>query len=169
MPSRSPAPLPELPPPRHRLVPADEARDRDGIAIFMGSADRKGDWEMPRHFRVACILGSSVLDLREARIPSGRSVLEVIVVAGSIELLVPPGVQVQHSLDSFMSEASIVPDPSAEATDAGPVIHVVGSVYLGSVETHVRLPGEGAREAKRRIRALRRAQTSRAFGGSVVP
>lgn len=162
----SPLPAPLA---RHRIVTASEVRDNDGMAVFLSGQERKGDWAMPRHLRIFCVLGSAVVDLREARISEGISVLEVVVVLGSVELMVPPGIRVEFSVDTLAGSVEFHPDPTVPLDPAAPTIHVVGSTYLGSVEAYARLAGEGGREAKRRIRAFNRADPSRRIGRKVLP
>lgn len=153
------------PGPRHRIVPADEVREIGGVTAFFGSQERRGDWEMPRQLRIVCAMGSTVVDLREARIPSGISVIELHCVLGSVELLFPPGVRAEIAVDSFGGAVEMVPDPTAPLAPDAPTIHILGSCYLGSVEASVRHPGERAGDAKRRIRAALKGTSPRRIGG----
>ncbi|HEX4936655.1 MAG TPA: LiaF domain-containing protein [Gemmatimonadaceae bacterium] len=155
---------PQLPVPytRHQIVPAHQARDRGGITAFVSSQEQKGDWELPRLYRIACVLGSVVADLREARIPEGEVQVEVFLVLGSIELFVPPGVRVELSVHTFAGEAAYHPDPLYFSEPGAPVLRVTGSAYFGSVEVIARLPGESARDAKRRLKASAKAASQAA-------
>lgn len=155
---RSPLPAPFT---RHRIVPASEVREIAGVAAFFSGQERKGDWEMPRQLRVVCVLGSTVVDLREARIPSGISAIELYVVLGSVELIFPPGIRIEMSVDTIGGSVEYSPDPTVVAELDAPTIHVMGDAYLGSVEAFVRLPGEGARDAKRRLRAAKKGKSPR--------
>ncbi|MFN8670054.1 MAG: LiaF-related protein [Gemmatimonadaceae bacterium] len=155
---------PQLPVPfsRHQVVPAHLARERGGISSFASAHEQKGDWEMPRLYRIACMMGTVVADLREARIPAGESQVEVFLVMGSIELYVPPGVRVELSVNTLAAEVAFRPDPLYRTDPDAPVIRVIGSAYFGSVEVTARLPGESARDAKRRIKASLRASSGSA-------
>ena len=147
--------VPRLPVPfsRHQIIPAHAVRERAGVTAFASAHEKKGDWELSRLYRIACVMGTVVADLREARIPEGESEIEVFLLMGTIELFVPPGVRVEVAVDSLAGGVEYRPDPNYVTEPGAPVIRVTGSAYFGSVEVIARLPGESARDAKRRIRA----------------
>ena len=75
---------------------------RGGVVSFLGSTEREGRWELPRHFRALAVLGNVELDLREAEIGVGVSVIEAVAVMGNIEITVPPDVAVESDGDSLL-------------------------------------------------------------------
>lgn len=141
---------------RYSVVPAAQAKERGGVLSFFSSQERKGAWDLPRQLRVACCMGSVELDLREARIPEGESVIEVIALFGSVEILMPPGVEVELDGDALAGSFTFQPDPSLPAREGAPRIRLRGGAYFASVECEARLPGESKGAANRRLKAARR-------------
>ena len=141
-----------LPVPRHSVIPAGQARDRAGVLSFFSGQERKGAWELPRHLRVMCVMGSVELDLREARIPEGESVIEIVAVLGSVEILVPPNVHLELDGDALVGEFSFKPDGSVLPSPGAPRITVRGSAIAASVECEARFAGESERQAKKRLK-----------------
>ena len=126
---------------------ADElARSRSaaGVVSFLSSNERKGRWEMPRQFRALAVLGNVQLDLREAEIGYGLSVVEAVAVMGSIDVTIPPHITVECDGDSLLGTFTLKYEgkasPSAASRDR--VIRITGTAYAGAVTVTVKGPDE---------------------------
>src|SRR5687768_5470013 len=73
------------------LVPSSEVPARGAILAVMGGQDRGGSWIVPRQLKVFVLMGGAEIDLREARFGPGVSEIEIVVVMGGINIIVPPG------------------------------------------------------------------------------
>lgn len=137
-------------------MPSASVRERGGVLSFFGAQKREGAWEVPRELRVACCMGSVELDLREAILADGETVIEVIALMGSVEILLPPGVRVDLEGDALGGEYTFTPDPTAAPTPGAPRIVLRGNAILASVEAESRYAGERKRDAQRRVKAARK-------------
>ena len=86
---------------------AERYEDAETVYSVLRSVTRRGPWEPPETMRLVSVLGSIVLDYRDADLPLGVTEVECEVFLGSVEVIVPPDVDVEPT----------------------------GSVFLGSVET----------------------------------
>lgn len=126
------------------------------IAIMSGS-EKKGSWIPARTHTTVALMGGAGLDLREAQFGPGITEMRILAVMGGVEVIVPPGLAVEtHGIGIMggfeaFDQASADPDPSA------PRLIIKGVAIMGGVEVTVRLPGETARDAKRRRRSERKA------------
>lgn len=144
------------------LVPASEVAPRGLMSAFMGGTERSGSWIVPQHVKVWSTMGGVVLDMREARFAPGVTEIELFVLMGGVELIVPPGVRVETS--SVAAVAGGIDNKAGDATalsPLNPVIRLSGLVILGGVETKTRLPGESEKERKIRLRREREARRKR--------
>ena len=138
-------------PVRHRVVTMTDLPDRHGVVAFVSSQTRNGPWRLAGTTRVVSVLGNVELDLREAELGDGESVVEIFCMLGSVEIIVPPGVRVINEGDSLAGNFSLQPgdwstDPSA------PVIRLTGSCYVGDVEIRQQAFGETVRQARKRLK-----------------
>jgi len=121
-----------------------QPRSAAGVVSFLSSNERKGRWEMPRQFRALAVLGNVELDLRDAQIGYGLSVVEAVTVMGSIDLIIPPHVTVECDGDSLLGTFTLKYEgkasPSLASRDR--VIRVTGTAYLGAVTVKVKGPDE---------------------------
>jgi hypothetical protein len=97
----------------------------------LGSAQRSGFWRLAEESRVVAVLGSCKIDLRSARISAAVTTLEVAAVLGSIDVIVPAGVEVELEVHALLGSRDM---RMGTAPPAGaPVIRVTGMVLLGSL------------------------------------
>ncbi len=115
-------------------VPASEEVEEQRAVL--SSISREGRWRLARRTRCSAVIGSVRLDLREAIIPGPEVDLEVRAVVGSVEILVPDGVQVLPSGGGLLFSQDVrVP---ATTLASAPVIRLRMSGALGSVSVRSR-------------------------------
>lgn len=156
--------LPELapddapaPPPSARIDSSLPVQDHAFVLSVMGGSERKGHWTPPRKLTVLSLMGGSLLDFRDARFAAGEVEVTIVAVMGGAEVVVPPGVRVEWNGVAIMggvggAEPARPPDPGA------PRIRINGLVLMGGVDIKERLPGETEREARKRVKAERKAK-----------
>lgn len=121
-----------------------DVEKRSMMAVF--STDRRaGRWVVPARQQALAFFGTVQLDFREALLQQRHVVVQVSAVLGSVDLMVPEGVEVRFTggtaiLGSKENKVRAAPDPHA------PVIEVQAFCLLGSVT---------ARNPKRPSRWLR--------------
>ena len=86
---------------------AERHEHAETLYSVLGSTSRSGPWNPPETMRAVSVLGHIVLDYGEADLPLGVTELDCQVFFGSVDIIVPSGVDVE----------------------------LTGSVFLGSVET----------------------------------
>jgi hypothetical protein len=130
------------------LVPSQRMR------IMFGSIERTGPWTVPQQLRARVVCGNLQLDLRDARLAAGTTTIEVDVTMGNVEVLVPPGYQVDVEASSFLGVVEERTERASTATTS--VIRVVGRVRLGHLEVSTLHRGETRPDAHRRRRMDRK-------------
>lgn len=125
------------------LVPQDQLSIRGVVSIFSENK-KKGRWELPRHLRVLAIFGSATIDLRQAFVGPGVSVIEALAIFGNIEIIVPPEIGVECDGDAIMGAFTLKRSrrgpASLPAPLGAPVVQVIGDAYLASVTVQVKAP-----------------------------
>lgn len=149
-------PVEERPAPAARPLPSEVPAAQTLVAI-MGGVERKGRWVPARVTRVLAFWGGVELDFREALLAPGITEVAIACVMGGVEIIVAPDTIVESSGIAIMGGISHhSPDvpPNANA----PVLRITGFAMMGGVDITVRMPGESAKEARRRKRHERKQQ-----------
>jgi hypothetical protein len=109
-------------------------RKADQIAIF-SSSRRIGRWTLTKRLDSVAIFGSCLIDLRQADIPPEGGRIEAVGIFGSVQILVPPGLNVRVNGVSIFGSASGSGDIIGDS-DA-PWVEIEGVAIFGSVEVKV--------------------------------
>jgi hypothetical protein len=129
------------------------------IRLVMSSSERTGPWTVPAQLAARVVCGNLRLDLREARLAPAGTTIDVHITMGHVEVIVPPGIDVEVDVSSFLGNVEQRTERERAAIAAGhrPLVRIVGRVKLGNLELSTMRLGETWRDARRRRRAERRA------------
>lgn len=86
---------------------------RRGVAGIFARERRDGRWVVPSAFPVTAIFGEVVLDLRDAVLQRGRTLLYVTAIAGHVQLIVPEGVLVEMNGKALLGRTAVRGGPPA--------------------------------------------------------
>ncbi len=96
--------------------------------------------------------------------PPGVTEVHVVALMGGVDILVPPGLAVETHGFGFMGVVEGVDQAGVDTDPDAPHLVIKGFACMGAVEVALRLPGESARDARRRRRDLRRQRHHKQLG-----
>ena len=145
------------------VVPPERVPARQFLAGVLGAGTRSGVWIAPRAINAVALMGGVELDFREAGFGPGVTEVTVFALWGGVDVVVPPGLQVECNgagiLGGFVREPDELADASTASSDPGsPVLRVNGVALMGGVTISTRLPGEREKDAARRRKLARKAR-----------
>ncbi len=114
------------------------APEEDSVQLncVIGSAERSGQWLVPKRIKVLNVLGSVKLDFSEAIFHHQQITVEVLTVLGSDEIFVPEDVNVVCK--AFGILGSIENKAVSVANRQAPTITIEGKSILASLEVSIR-------------------------------
>ncbi|MFG2137141.1 DUF1707 domain-containing protein [Streptomyces sp. NPDC048650] len=130
-----------------------------GVAV-MGGFQRKGRWTIGRRFTAWCCMGGGEIDLREANFAGPEIVISVWALMGGVNVVVPPGVEVDVRGFGIMGGFDSQEDGVAGVPGA-PRVVVRGVALMGGVGVERKLPKEERlrlKEERRRLEDERRGR-----------
>jgi hypothetical protein len=139
----------------YSMAPADEVKERGFAVAVMGGSTRKGRWTPARTNFAVAIMGGTELDFREARLGPGVTEVQVFTMWGGVEIIVPPGLNVESHGIGIMGGFDHRAD-GLEPQPGAPTLRISGVALMGGVDITVRHVGESSRDARRRRRQERR-------------
>lgn len=156
---------PAHPPRAEASVPSHRVKEKGVMVAALGGVERKGRWIPARQNYAVAVMGGLSLDFREALLPPGETEVWIFTLMGGADIIVPPGLTVESDgvaiLGGFehREDATISHDPEA------PVLRLKGLAVMGGVEVSIRYPGESVRDAKRRLKEVKKEQKRLRRGG----
>jgi hypothetical protein len=149
-PVRQPVPAP---PP---LRPAHAGSLYSSSVAVMSESRREGSWVVPDTYTAFALMGSVLLDLREAALTSPEVVINASAVMGEVKVVVDAGTTVVVEgvgiMGEFKEARAKVP---FDAGRGGPVVRVRGLALMGSV--HVQRKPQPGRPGGSRLGLPRRS------------
>jgi hypothetical protein len=140
--------------PRAALAPQGEnAEHREVVTAVLGCVERTGSWVVPERLHVAAVLGCARLDLRNAVLAPGETVIDVSAVAGCVEIVVPPDMAVEVAGTAMLGGFADANRRSTRATTSR-VLRVIGRAVLGGVWVQTRSAAAWGDEARHARAAL---------------
>jgi uncharacterized protein DUF1707/cell wall-active antibiotic response 4TMS protein YvqF len=124
-------------PATRRPLPARSGADGPRQRAVLSVLERRGRWRLEPGARYLALLGSVRLDLRDAVLPGRDVVLEVRAVLGSVEVIVPEGVEVEVTGGDMLGGRDVRLHGAAPPPGA-PVVRVHATNVLGSVHVWTR-------------------------------
>ncbi|PSL01769.1 cell wall-active antibiotic response 4TMS protein YvqF [Haloactinopolyspora alba] len=111
----------------------------EGKAVFAGLV-RRGEWVVPRCYKVKAVFGGAELDLRKAQLEADEVEIRVKAVFGGVNIVVPEDVYVIVDGDGVFGGFS---DDASKRQPSGdpPVVKVYGRAVFGGVS--VQRKGDG--------------------------
>jgi hypothetical protein len=140
----------------YSVVPADQVRQNGYAIAILGGTRRMGRWAPARVNNAIAFCGGAELDFREAALGPGVTELRVVAIWGGVDIIVPPGLNVESHGMGIMGGFDHVADSDVRADPTAPTLRISGVALMGGVDITVRHPGESARDARQRRRQERR-------------
>jgi hypothetical protein len=149
----------------YTVASAAHRKDSEIVVAIMGGSSRRGRWTPARKNNAVAIMGGAELDFREAVLAPGVTEVQVFTMWGGVEIIVPPGINVESHGIALLGGFEHVGDSVPPADPGAPTLRITGFALMAGVDISVRHPGESARDARRRRRLERREQRRRLRGG----
>jgi hypothetical protein len=143
------------------------AREQGSVIAILGSAEAAGRWRPAHSTTVVAALGEAKVDLQGAEYTDDELVINAFAALGSVEIIVPEGVEVDLRGIAVLGERKL--QTGDTVVPGSPVVRVEGLAVLGDItvrhprarERHAPSDGRGAFADRVPLQPAVRAQGSR--------
>ncbi|MBJ7356981.1 DUF1707 domain-containing protein [Nocardioides sp.] len=129
--------------PARRTPPPVPAVGHNSSTAIMGDCKRQGVWSIPERHTAFALMGSVLIDLRQAQLSAHETTITANAVMGEVKVIVPAHLHVVVDGTPIMGDYSLAKDKTpAELGPDSPVVRLRGVALMGSV-TVERQPAPG--------------------------
>jgi hypothetical protein len=128
---------PATTPSRHPTIAPEHVPERRGSVTILSHTRRDADFILPRLFRIFTFWGNVEIDLTQALVGPGTSIIEIKCIMASVQILVPHDLRVENDVEALLASAEVRREAATAAPPDAPLVRVTGSTLLGSVEIKV--------------------------------
>ena len=120
----------------------------DSSFAIMSETKRQGAWEVPAKHNAAALMGSVLLDLREAHFTAQETVIEAYAIMAGVDIIVNAWTRVVVDGVGIMGDFNETrPKVDPEIGPHSPVVRVKGLALMGAVNVRRKpMPGEKPRK-----------------------
>jgi hypothetical protein len=106
-------------------------------SCIMGNRRLQGRWLTSDSVNTFCVMGETIIDLRDTDLPPGALKIDIFQVMGETKIIVPKDYPVTMNAFSFMAEARADRDVSQQIHGAVSWLEISGFVVMGSIRVQV--------------------------------
>ncbi len=121
------------------------------FAVLSGN-ERRGTWQPARTINAFALMGGITIDLREAEFPRQGIVINAGCIMGSVEVIVPPGINVDLTGIPLLGGME---NRAGSGIPGSPEVMVKGIAVLGGVEVKRKEPKKAKNRSRRANRKAR--------------
>jgi len=149
----------------YSVTSAAHVKEQGFIVAVLGGNKRRGRWSPARKNYAIAVCGGAELDFREAVLGPGVTDVQVYTICGGVDVIVPPGLNVESHGIALLGGFEHVADSVFQADPHAPTLRITGVALMGGVDVSVRHAGETAGDARRRRKLERREKRRRLRSG----
>ena len=103
------------------------------VVGVLGSSLRNGRWRVGHELHAVSVIGECKIDLRQAVIDAPLIVVRALAIMGTVEVIVPEGVQVELQGIAIMG-AKTMRMNDTQVLEGAPVVRITGLAVLGEIK-----------------------------------
>ncbi|MFI6579405.1 DUF1707 domain-containing protein [Nocardiopsis sp. NPDC050513] len=119
---------------------AEQSKGSENLVAVFGGCERRGRWLVEPRTNVSVLCGAAELDLRGAVLSQNEVTVQLAVILGSVDIVVPHGVRVINNTSAILGHADVNGTDQVTQPNA-PVVRLTGTCMLGAITVKAKKSG----------------------------